>query len=142
MPLSSSSTLQQTDEVAAVASSSSGAGGGGGRTAVVENQLETTYVGSPPADFLLLQHIFHYDATVVEAKAYADSAPDNNPYSLTIDIIGGGSQTISIPVAQGSQFVTTTIDQSASEDQILKVTTQPSVDTTISDLTLSLDLDF
>jgi hypothetical protein len=107
-------------------------------TGVVDNQLATTYPGSPPADYLLMQHIFQDRFRVNEAIIYADTPPGSE-YTVAATIAG---TTYNIPVGGGSPNPNTkTIDQTVTAQDVLRLVSQLTIDNQIADVTVAFDMD-
>jgi hypothetical protein len=143
------STLGASGSVGVV----SGGGGGGGvssfegrtgsievqrsdTTDVVDNQVASTFAGTPPKGELLLQHIFHEKFRVEEAILYANSAPDSS-YAVNVDV-GTNSQTVSLDGRQ-NYVVDGGIGGEVSKGDVIRATTA-SADSGIGEVTISFDL--
>jgi len=107
-------------------------------TGVVENQLATTFPGSPPPDALMMQHIFQDRFTINEAIIYADTSP-SSAYSVTATIAG---TTYTITVGGASPNPNTkTIDQIVTAQDVLRLVSQSTSDDQIADVTVAFDMD-
>lgn len=115
-------------------------------TDVVDNQLATTFPGTPPDNHLLLQHVFHDSFQINEVILHANSAPDSS-YNISVEFLdsNGGSIGSYSPssLSSGSgvtQVRDTGITQNVSQGDVIRVTT-PAQDSGLEDLTVSFDMD-
>lgn len=104
---------------------------------LVENQVASTFPGTPPAGFLLMQVPFHDAFDFNEVLVYAGTAPSAD-YDITINI-AGNTQTVTLPA--GSNLKTSSLSDSVTSGDVLSVTLQSSSDNALKDLTVSFDLD-
>lgn len=106
-------------------------------TDVVDNQLATTFPGSPPSSVLLMQHIFQDRLKIREAIIYADTPPGSD-YTVTATIAG---TTHDITVGGASPNPNTkTIGQTVTRKDVLRLVSQSTIDPDIADVTVAFDM--
>lgn len=103
---------------------------------LVEYPVSATIPNQPPTGALMLQLPFFAPFDLEEAIVYADTAPANN-YTVTLDVAG---TTVNVTLPAGQNLSQSTLTESVSALDVLRVTTPSTQDPDIRDLTIALDL--